>query len=193
MSALRATSSTLGPGVLRYALELQGENLAFGDVVDRWRSDASFRAFFSTVLADVPHDAYFWETPPVTRATLERPFEFVAIDGPALDGAAPEPEAFEEHFRGADVATFPNLGGDAVLVAPRRLESGADYPHLAAFARHAPPEQSDALWRAIGEAVHDELGDEPLWLSTAGLGVFWLHVRLDSRPKYYQHAPYRSP
>ncbi|MGI9175867.1 MAG: DUF6940 family protein [Rhodothermales bacterium] len=24
-----------------------------------------------------------------------------------------------------------------------------------------------------------------MWLSTAGGGVSWLHVRLDSRPKYY--------
>ncbi len=24
----------------------------------------------------------------------------------------------------------------------------------------------------------------------AGLGVAWLHIRLDDRPKYYRHAPY---
>ena len=34
------------------------------------------------------------------------------------------------------------------------------------------------------------LGGKPVWLSTAGLGVGWLHVRLDDRPKYYRHAPY---
>ena len=31
-----------------------------------------------------------------------------------------------------------------------------------------------------------------LWVSTSGLGVYWLHVRLDSYPKYYQHAPYKN-
>jgi len=30
------------------------------------------------------------------------------------------------------------------------------------------------------------------WLSTSGLGVGWLHVRLDSRPKYYTYEPYKS-
>jgi len=30
-----------------------------------------------------------------------------------------------------------------------------------------------------------------VWLSTAGMGVSWLHVRLDDRPKYYGHRPYR--
>ena len=32
-----------------------------------------------------------------------------------------------------------------------------------------------------------------LWLSTSGLGVAWLHLRLDHEPKYYQYAPYRDP
>jgi len=35
-------------------------------------------------------------------------------------------------------------------------------------------------------------GAGPPWVSTAGMGVPWLHVRLDTRPKYYRHAPYRS-
>ena len=39
----------------------------------------------------------------------------------------------------------------------------------------------------------DEVGnDVPVWTSTSGLGVYWLHVRLDSRPKYYQHQPFKK-
>jgi hypothetical protein len=30
------------------------------------------------------------------------------------------------------------------------------------------------------------------WVSTAGTGVPWLHVRRDTRPKYDRHAPYRA-
>jgi hypothetical protein len=29
------------------------------------------------------------------------------------------------------------------------------------------------------------------WVSTSGLGVPWVHVRLDERPKYFQFGPYR--
>ena len=36
------------------------------------------------------------------------------------------------------------------------------------------------------------LGSQPLWLSTAGGGVDWLHMRLDKRPKYYRHLPWRD-
>jgi len=48
------------------------------------------------------------------------------------------------------------------------------------------------LQRLAREALA-RLSDRPLWISTAGMGVNWLHVRLDSRPKYYRHAPYKTP
>ena len=105
---------------------------------------------------------------------------------------APEPGAFADHFKpGQPVAIFVNLGRDALLVAPAPLGPPGAYAHLAAFARHAPASQQDALWRAVGDAVAGRLSTEPLWLSTSGLGVGWLHVRLDERPKYYAYAPYR--
>ncbi len=58
--------------------------------------------------------------------------------------------------------------------------------------RGAPREQVDALFVAVGalQSVRARSKDT-LWLSTAGLGVDWLHVRIDSRPKYYRHGPYK--
>ena len=84
-----------------------------------------------------------------------------------------------------------NLGHDAYLIAPNR-SNGHSYPHLAAFARNAPMHIQHQFWRAVGDAVSDHISDRPLWLSTSGLGIAWLHVRLDARPKYYTHQPYRE-
>jgi hypothetical protein len=39
--------------------------------------------------------------------------------------------------------------------------------------------------------MSERVGSKVVWLSTAGAGVSWLHVRLDDRPKYYQFEPYR--
>lgn len=36
-------------------------------------------------------------------------------------------------------------------------------------------------------------GVSDVWLSTNGVSTAWLHVRLDSRPKYYHYLPYRKP
>jgi len=46
--------------------------------------------------------------------------------------------------------------------------------------------------RSTARAITARLSDRPLWVSTSGLGVAWLHVRLDARPKYYQYTPYRE-
>lgn len=181
-----------GGGTLHWRGVLDGtRRLAFGEVAAAWRADAAFRSFWAARVAGVRGAAYCWECPPVTGATLSRPFECVFVQSPSLARMAPEPAAFAEHFpRGARVATFANLGGDAVLVAPAPGGEDTDFTHLAAFARSAPQALQDELWEAVGHALESRTGARPVWLSTAGHGVGWLHVRLDSRPKYYRHLAY---
>ena len=183
-----------GGSGLRFGVELGSEPARVADVLNAWRTDAGFRARYNAMLAAVPFSAFRWETPAVTDATLTRPFEFVVLDSPELD-RRPEPEAFAEHFGGADqssVVVFPNLGGDAIMVVPRHEDEPSHYGHLAAFVRQAPERQRHALWQAVGEAMARRVGPKPVWLSTAGAGVAWVHVRLDDRPKYYGHEPYRQ-
>jgi hypothetical protein len=57
----------------------------------------------------------------------------------------------------------------------------------------ATDQRISAVWQAVGDALLARVAADPVWLSTAGLGVSWLHVRLDSRPKYYRHVPYKLP
>ena len=190
-----AQIDTIDDGRVRQVRILSDEiSVSYAEIVERWRSDDVFRAFFIGILADVPYRAYLWETPPITRMTSTRAFEFVLVDSPALARLNPDPVAFASHFEAADtgveVVTFPNLGGDAILVAPIPQAPLGAYPHLAAFARTAPTEQQHTFWRTVGSTVADRLADRPLWLSTNGLGVAWLHARLDSRPKYYSFEPY---
>jgi hypothetical protein len=58
--------------------------------------------------------------------------------------------------------------------------------------RQAAQSQIENLWRETGRAMRENLSERKLWLSTSGLGVSWLHIRLDSYPKYYQHRPYAT-
>jgi hypothetical protein len=177
---------------MRVAVEIDSQPASFADILRAWRHDAEFRAEFNARLADAPYPAFRWETPPVTDATVTRPFEFVLLDSPGL-ARRPDREAFAEHFGAATddgVVVFPNLGRDAIMVVPCPIASASAYGHLAAFVREAPLKQWHALWRSVGEAMTQRLGARPVWLSTAGGGVSWLHVRLDDRPKYYGYGPY---
>jgi hypothetical protein len=177
---------------LRFSVDLHSRRATFADVLHGWQEDAGFRSFFNALLAEAPYPAFRWETPPVTAVTLIRPFEFVLLDSPGL-AQTPDPDAFADHFReGGGVAVFPNLGGDAVLIVPCPVAEASAYGHLAAFVRLAPEQQRHALWQAVGKAMGERVGTKPVWLSTAGAGVSWLHVRLDDRPKYYGFIPYRE-
>jgi hypothetical protein len=179
---------------LRYSVIHDARPATYSDVLEAWRSDASVREWFNGLLADVTFNAFRWETPPVTTTTLGKTFEFVVLDSPGLAGNA-DPSAFREHLDQqlrAEVISFSNLGGDATMVVPRELASRSVYGHVAAFVRHAPESQKHALWKVVGEAMARHINARPVWLSTAGGGVPWLHVRLDDRPKYYGFAPFRT-
>jgi len=190
----QAEHESLGSEVERVSVLQHGRRLAYATVLELWRGDAGFRDWFNRLLAEAPFPAYFWETPRVTGAALDRAFEFVFVAAPLLARLRPDPAPFEAQLaarpEAETVATFANLGGDAVLVVPRPLGKGSGYAHLAEFARQAPSSQTDALWRAVGDALAGLVPKRPVWVSTAGLGVSWLHVRLDTFPKYYRFAPY---
>ncbi len=181
--------------VLKFELFRGGQAASYADVVDSWQHDASFRNWFNQLLADVPYDSFRWETPAVKNSNIDCHFEFVVMDAPRL---APRPDrnAFAEHFYLANddesVVTFANLGRKALLVVPRPIAADQHYPHLGAFVRGAPTAQCDRLWQCVGETMANRLSDRPVWLSTAGAGVSWLHVRLDDSPKYYHHSHYRN-
>jgi hypothetical protein len=172
--------------------DLSGETLDFAQVIGLWETESAFRTFWGDLLRESPFAAFAWECRPVSAADATQPFECVQVASPELMRAAQDPEVFAAHFPGErGVACFGNLGGDAMLIAPCPGPPTTDYAHLAVFAATAPPAQQDALWQAVGSAMQRRIGASPkTWLSTAGLGVAWLHVRLDSRPKYYRYAPY---
>ena len=150
------------------------------------------RAFYSGFLASLEFGAFRWETPPISLDNAGVPFEFVVLDDPRLIRKV-DVSAFAAYFQPArDVVSFNNLGGDATLVVPCPRGPEETYCHLASFLRGAPAEQCDELWRMVGEAMVRRVGEQPVWLSTAGMGVPWLHVRLDSRPKYYGYRPYTA-
>lgn len=111
---------------LHCTISQSGSPVPYSRIIQLWRSDAAFRSFFNASLADCSYSAFRWETPPVARKNIDRPFEYVLLNAPRLDQPG-EPEAFAGHFnaaRDSDLALgFPNLGGDAILVTPAPEQS----------------------------------------------------------------------
>jgi hypothetical protein len=190
----RLETQCLAHGILKAVALTGAARMTFAQVISLWRNDESFVAAWVAQLAAIPFDAYCFETPPLTKPILNKSFECVFIESPALARLEADSRPFQEHFRksGGSVA-FPSLGKDALLIAPCPVSDSTCYTHLACFLRSAAREEAHQLWKEVAQGLEDRLTDAPLWLSTAGLGVSWLHVRLDTRPKYYRHRAYASP
>ena len=179
--------------IQRVHLLRSGTHLTSGEVFTLWQRDEAFRTFFISLLYNAPYSAYRWETPALTRMTLDHAFKFVLLDSPYLNPFA-STIAFREFVENPDedVAVFSNLGKDAILIAPTLKGKPNTYAHLASFTRQAANNQKHAFWRKVGETVEQNVSEKPLWLNTAGAGVAWLHLRLDLSPKYYGYSPFRN-
>ncbi len=189
--------------VHKYTVTDNSKPISYAEVLNLWQSDSNFCSFFISLLSESPFSAYRWETPPITKETLKRQFEFVLLNSPGL-ASNPDKMTFANYFTTDDVnngiVVFENLGKDAILVVPSPINFNASprgtpfsaYSHLAAFMRNGSDTQKQALWQIVGKTVQEQISDNPLWLSTAGGGVAWLHVRLDSRPKYYGYNLYKD-
>jgi len=159
-------------------------------------------------------NGYFFETKGVSQSSaFTAQFEFVMVNSPSLyefAENAPDPQTFSEHLTKylpsseGSACSFWNLSRDAILIAPRH---NIDYTsdgtavfkicsHLGAFLRGATTVESVQLWHLVAqkyvEAIQAAEKGRRVWLSTSGNSVAWLHFRLDSRPKYYAYAPFKS-
>lgn len=164
--------------------------LTYAEFLQALEQEASFRKLLQQEMRTAPFTAFRWETPPVTATDTDQPFACLLHDSPDLDVPADATD-FQAHFvPGVEVVSFANLGADALLVVPCPVSRSANYSHIGAFHRSAPRSQQHALWITVAQALVARLDAQPLWLSTAGGGVDWLHFRLDQRPKYYRYRPW---
>lgn len=169
----------------------KGNCLSYGEFLEALLEEHDFRQLLQEELRAAPFVAYRWETPPLTSHTLDHPFSCLLHNSPDLDVTADDTD-FRYRFKpGEAVVCFENLGADALLIVPCPVSASANYSHIGAFHRSAPSGQQHALWELVARSAMTRAGTQPLWLSTAGGGVDWLHVRLDSRPKYYRYTPWK--
>ncbi|WP_157596385.1 DUF6940 family protein [Plesiocystis pacifica] len=164
---------------------------AWREVVEGWAKDAAQREACLARLGGREAPAFLWETS-ASQTGAER-FEERIIPAPGLARAPADSSAFVAHL-GAGVVAFDNLRGDSRLVAPP--DEGRDYGHLGAFLDHAGGRLQHALLRYLALEILAWWADPDrgaLWVSTHGMAVPWLHLRLDPRPKYYRSELRRAP
>jgi len=187
------TKATDTQNVLTFNLEEDGKPISHHRFLTLLSSNSAFAAWYNQQLAQCGLEAFFWENKPVTTQNLQEAYECSLVQSDTLAGVSPDRQTFSSYFRDdRSVVSFENLGGDAKLIAPCPVSSNIGYPHLGRFIRKAPQDQILSLWKVTGKEMLQQVGEQPKWLSTSGLGVYWLHMRIDTTPKYYQTEAYRT-
>ena len=96
--------------------------------------------------------------------------------------------AFNRHIKNSRdkyVTSFPNISGDALLVVPMpRLNK--NFATLKDFMENASDLQQRNFWKHVAYCAKQRMKTRShIWISTSGLGVPYLHVRISDTPKYY--------
>ena len=170
-----------------------GEPVSHRQFLSLLSENDEFINWYNQLLADCPFDAFFWENKPITNENLEDIYECTLVKSSTLSKVSTESKTFDSYFDDAkNAVSFSNLGGDAKLVAPCPVSNRKIYTQIGSFVREAPDDQILDFWQLVGNEMINHIKQEPRWLSTSGLGVYWLHVRIDLVPKYYQTEAYRT-
>lgn len=187
---------------LLYRMLLNDGEIMYKEALIFMEKDRNFRDCVIETFKQLSFKAYLWETVPVSQESLAvTPFLFVITESKGLDEMAVDDKTFAQHFNASKnphATSFLNLGRDAMLVAPLPTKSNAtqrDYSHLGNFVRNAPEEQFHEFLMETAKSMQKRLPRRrasPLWLSTAGHGVAWLHARIDESPKYYSYTPFKT-
>lgn len=186
-------SSPKGTGVNQYQLIEDDKAVSYRRWIELIHEDESFVNYFIDLLVESEYEAFFWEVKPVAKDQLDEALEFVLVNSTILPGISANKRHFQSYFKEDNpVVSFANLSGDAQLIVPAPIAEDSAYAHLANFVRQAPREQIVLFWKKVAIEYNRLIGDDRKWLSTAGLGVPWLHVRVDSRPKYYRYQAFKK-
>ena len=119
----------------------------------------------------------------------EKQIETNALNIDTLEDATP----FKDYIKKDKIVAFDNLDKKCRLICPP--DDGKNYSHIRNFYLHADKTLIKAIWNNVArevEKIHKINKIKKIWISTHGLGVSWLHIRICNEPKYYKTKEFIS-
>lgn len=93
----------------------------------------------------------------------------------------------KKHMNKESISTI-NLSKDAVMVIPT-IRKGKDFTNLYFFMKNADEKQQKSLWKHVVKESNKLLKKfDRLWINSPNLAVHYLHIRIDTKPKYYEKS-----
>jgi hypothetical protein len=112
----------------------------------------------------------------------------------------PNYKPFEKKINQTETRSFLNLDKTCILVIPpyKNKNNIPNYSTLYYFYKNSTYKEKQELWKKVAEEIKKIIlksqkhpsENNKLWVSTHGLGVAWVHIRLSIIPKYYKTKKY---
>lgn len=136
---------------------------------------------------------FFYETSPITPK-MNTKYEHKFIESDRLEKLKPSHKKFQKHLiNKRDIAHFANLPKTAILIVPVPRKH-KNYATLKDFVDNASKSQQKKFWKCAAKSIKEMLKyHDVIWVSTHGLGVPYLHLRIEVEPKYYQTKKFTIP
>jgi len=168
--------------------------LSFKEVFNYWKTSPEFTNFYVKSINSIGYEAFFWEHPAVNLGYLNSSYEVSLKKTFSFNNIEVDCESFSKYIQAKSfVEVFKNLGKDAILVVPTEQSEQGNYVHFGKFLRKANDLQIRKVFSEIGKSTLLQIeSGQTVWLNTEGTGVIWVHVRLDSKPKYYKKIDYKA-
>lgn len=134
---------------------------------------------------------FFWRTS-VVKKNKDSIYKEEFLENDELSAVKRQDlKTFSEHFQKKKnvnekyAIAFPNLSGDTTLVVPIP-RNGKQFTNLYKFMNNASEIHKVEFWKKVAKEIRKmQAKFENIWISVHGLGVNYLHVRICSKPKYY--------
>ena len=138
---------------------------------------------------------FLWRTSKISRdASSIFQEEFTMDDTlPDTQDYTPYKEYLQQQQQTDLVTDFVSPSGTRLVVPiPSR---GKNFATIKDFIDNATIEQQKALWKRVATCARNMIKNlapgKHIWIYTHGLGVRYLHVRIETNPTYYQNSELR--
>ena len=132
---------------------------------------------------------YFWRTS-VNNSNKNLVFKQEFVESKDLISQKQDLKTFSKYFEEGEkyVVSFFNLSKDTKLVVPIPRKN-KNFTNIFYFMNNASETQKREFWKKVAKEARSMLKEnENIWISTHGLGVNYLHVRICNKPKYYGNS-----
>lgn len=129
---------------------------------------------------------FFYESSPYENDESE--YEHMLIESNNLDNMSQDYTPFNEYINKNITHTsmsFYNLSKTSKLIIPMPCVN-KNFTTLKDFIDNASIDTQKEFWKKVADEIrHMSKLHKKIWISTHGLGVGYLHMRIDTSPKYY--------